>query len=273
MNPGRLALDVLVVDAAQHLGAIGRAVERVAAALLVDVTGLGAGLALGAVVHRQEQRLQEGPVGLAVEQAVEAFTAAGITAARIPVSHAFHTSIVAPSSEPLRNVLRRLDVRPPRLPIVANVTGGALDEPEEIRRRLVEQIGLSRLLRKVFAASTLSVTALLVTALATGGRPPFWLFVLLLSAVLFFHQMLIPNLNAAAMRPLAAVAGTGTAILNMVPGVVGAIIAEVINRQFDGTITPLAIGFVISSAVAGGMWYTADRTSKAPTLHSGSRIE
>ena len=60
----------------------------------------------------------------AVEKAVEAFSAAGITAARIPVSHAFHTSIVAPSSEPLRTVLRRLDVRPPRLPIVANVTGG-----------------------------------------------------------------------------------------------------------------------------------------------------
>jgi acyl transferase domain-containing protein len=59
----------------------------------------------------------------AVEKAVEAFAAAGITAARIPVSHAFHTSIVAPSSEPLRTVLRRLDVRPPRLPIVANVTG------------------------------------------------------------------------------------------------------------------------------------------------------
>jgi acyl transferase domain-containing protein len=42
---------------------------------------------------------------------------------RIPVSHAFHTSIVAPSSEPLRQVLRRLDVRPPAKPIVANVTG------------------------------------------------------------------------------------------------------------------------------------------------------
>jgi acyl transferase domain-containing protein/acyl carrier protein len=59
----------------------------------------------------------------AVERAMAAFGAAGITAARIPVSHAFHTSIVAPSSEPLRRVLRRLDVRPPVRPIVANVTG------------------------------------------------------------------------------------------------------------------------------------------------------
>ena len=59
----------------------------------------------------------------AVDRAVEAFRAAGINASRIPVSHAFHTAIVAPASEPLKTVLRRLDVRPPNLPIVANVTG------------------------------------------------------------------------------------------------------------------------------------------------------
>ncbi|GAA2208064.1 hypothetical protein GCM10009850_035220 [Nonomuraea monospora] len=59
----------------------------------------------------------------AVEAAVERFRAAGMTAARIPVSHAFHTSIVAPAGEPLKAVLRRLDIRPPAKPIVANVTG------------------------------------------------------------------------------------------------------------------------------------------------------
>ncbi|UBU18236.1 type I polyketide synthase [Nonomuraea gerenzanensis] len=59
----------------------------------------------------------------AVEAAVERFRAAGMTASRIPVSHAFHTSIVAPAGEPLKAVLRRLDIRPPAKPIVANVTG------------------------------------------------------------------------------------------------------------------------------------------------------
>jgi hypothetical protein len=47
----------------------------------------------------------------------------GHTAVQLPVSHAFHTSIVAPATEPLRDALRRLDLRPPVLPIVANVTG------------------------------------------------------------------------------------------------------------------------------------------------------
>ena len=38
----------------------------------------------------------------AIERVIETFQAAGFTARRIPVSHAFHTSIVAPISEPLK---------------------------------------------------------------------------------------------------------------------------------------------------------------------------
>ncbi len=59
----------------------------------------------------------------AVERIIERFTAEGFTATRIPVSHAFHTSIVAPASGPFVDALRRLDLRPPTMPVVANVTG------------------------------------------------------------------------------------------------------------------------------------------------------
>ncbi|HEY2985402.1 MAG TPA: acyltransferase domain-containing protein, partial [Jatrophihabitantaceae bacterium] len=64
-----------------------------------------------------------GGATVAIERVIETFQAAGLTAQRIPVSHAFHTSIVAPVSAPLKDVLRRLDVHAPALPIVANVTG------------------------------------------------------------------------------------------------------------------------------------------------------
>ena len=59
----------------------------------------------------------------AVEQAVAKFAEAGSMAMRIPVSMAFHTSIVAPISGPLKKQLARLGLRPPVLPIVANVDG------------------------------------------------------------------------------------------------------------------------------------------------------
>ncbi|OBF53141.1 beta-ketoacyl synthase [Mycobacterium sp. 852002-53434_SCH5985345] len=59
----------------------------------------------------------------AVERAVAALQAAGMSASRLPVSHAFHTAIVAPVSEPLKTALRRLGMSAPRLPVVSNVTG------------------------------------------------------------------------------------------------------------------------------------------------------
>ncbi|HVP44565.1 MAG TPA: type I polyketide synthase, partial [Terriglobales bacterium] len=59
----------------------------------------------------------------AVEQALEVFQKAGLHVIPLPVSHAFHTSIVAPASEPLRRVLERLHLQPARIPVIANVTG------------------------------------------------------------------------------------------------------------------------------------------------------
>ena len=123
-----------------------------------------------------------------------------------------------------------------------------------INGRFVERIGLHRIIGLVFWANMTMAVVLVVVALFTGGRPPFWLFVTLLGAVLFTQQMLIPNMNAMAMRPLANVAGTGAAILGMVPGVFGAVIGGFIDRQFDGTVMPLAIGFVLSSFTASVAW-------------------
>ncbi len=59
----------------------------------------------------------------AVAQAIDVLTKAGYDVSELPVSHAFHTSIVAPASEPLRQELARLRMESPRLPIVANVNG------------------------------------------------------------------------------------------------------------------------------------------------------
>ncbi|MGA2236567.1 MAG: SDR family NAD(P)-dependent oxidoreductase [Terriglobales bacterium] len=64
-----------------------------------------------------------GGASKAVEQAMEAFQKAGYDVAPLTVSHAFHTSIVAGASEPLRRVLERLHLESPRLPIVANTNG------------------------------------------------------------------------------------------------------------------------------------------------------
>ncbi|MCS6938523.1 MAG: acyltransferase domain-containing protein, partial [Roseiflexus sp.] len=82
-----------------------------------------------------------GGASKAVEKAIEVFTQKGYQAQRIPVSHAFHTRIVAPASAPLRKQLDRFHIAPPRIPLVANVTGELYPTTvEEIKDILEKQI-------------------------------------------------------------------------------------------------------------------------------------
>jgi acyl transferase domain-containing protein len=79
-----------------------------------------------------------GGASKAVGEAMEAFLKAGYNAVPLPVSHAFHTSIVAAASQPLRRVLERLHLESPRLPIVANVDGEFYPTGPNVVPRMVD---------------------------------------------------------------------------------------------------------------------------------------
>ncbi|KAA3610668.1 MAG: SDR family NAD(P)-dependent oxidoreductase [Calditrichaeota bacterium] len=59
----------------------------------------------------------------AVERAIKVMHQAGYTAQQIPVSHAFHTKIVAQASNPMVETLKTLNFKSPEIPLIANVTG------------------------------------------------------------------------------------------------------------------------------------------------------
>ncbi|MGI9100891.1 MAG: SDR family NAD(P)-dependent oxidoreductase [Terriglobales bacterium] len=74
----------------------------------------------------------------AVEQAMVAFQKAGYEVSALNVSHAFHTSIVAPASEPLRQTLDRLHLQPAQIPVVANVNGEFYPMGPEVRPLMLD---------------------------------------------------------------------------------------------------------------------------------------
>jgi DHA1 family bicyclomycin/chloramphenicol resistance-like MFS transporter len=133
-----------------------------------------------------------------------------------------------------------------------------------VNGKIVERVGLDRLMGKLFLLNAIAVGGLLALALATDGKPGIWAFLLVMGAVLFVFQMLVPDLNAAAMKPLAHVAGTAAAVLGMVPGVIGSVIGTVIDRQFDGTIMPLTIAYVAGTAMAIAGWRWAMVATRKP---------
>jgi [acyl-carrier-protein] S-malonyltransferase len=77
----------------------------------------------------------------AVERAVEIAKEKGAKrAVLLPVSAPFHSPLMAPAATEMREALKTVPLRAPSVPVVANVVAGPVTDPEEIRRRLVEQV-------------------------------------------------------------------------------------------------------------------------------------
>jgi len=58
----------------------------------------------------------------------------------LKVSGAFHSRFMATASEKLAQDLARVEIKPLRVPIVSNVTGSFVEEPEEILSYLIKQV-------------------------------------------------------------------------------------------------------------------------------------
>ncbi len=58
----------------------------------------------------------------------------------LPVSAPFHCALMAPAAEAMQEALASVEIRAPVVPLVANVLAGPISDPQEIRRRLVEQV-------------------------------------------------------------------------------------------------------------------------------------
>jgi [acyl-carrier-protein] S-malonyltransferase len=58
----------------------------------------------------------------------------------LPVSAPFHCALMRPAADAMAAALGKVAMAAPRVPIIANVIARPLVEPDEIRRRLVEQV-------------------------------------------------------------------------------------------------------------------------------------
>lgn len=56
------------------------------------------------------------------------------------VSAPFHCALMQPAADAMAEALARVDVRPPAVPLIANVLAAPISDPTEIKQRLVEQV-------------------------------------------------------------------------------------------------------------------------------------
>ena len=77
----------------------------------------------------------------AVDRAVEIAKAKGAKRAMLlPVSAPFHCSLMQPAADVMAEALAKVTINKPTAPLVSNVLASAITDPDEIRRRLIEQV-------------------------------------------------------------------------------------------------------------------------------------
>jgi [acyl-carrier-protein] S-malonyltransferase len=77
----------------------------------------------------------------AIERAIPLATEKGAKRCiKLPVSAPFHCALMAPAADEMKTALAEVTMKPPAVPLVANVTAEAVAEADRIRALLVEQV-------------------------------------------------------------------------------------------------------------------------------------
>jgi [acyl-carrier-protein] S-malonyltransferase len=108
--------------------------------LCEDVTAAGEGVVQCANFNAPGQIVISGD-GEAVARASDAAKEAGARrVVALPVSGAFHSPLMAYAREGLAEALGKAEIRAPLCPVYLNVTAAPATDPDEIRRRLLDQL-------------------------------------------------------------------------------------------------------------------------------------
>ncbi len=124
--------------------------------------------------------------------------------------------------------------------------------------RLIDRFGLRRMVRFALTGYLAASLSFVVIAIASGGHPPFWLYLVGILPILVAHSFVMPNLNSAAMMPMGRVAGTASAIIGAIAILGGATIGAAIDAVYDGSVTPFALAGVVLCIAAFIFYHWSD---------------
>jgi [acyl-carrier-protein] S-malonyltransferase len=115
---------------AAMIGGLENDVRQLAADEDIDVANINA---LGQIVVSGELAKVEAAVGVAKEYGIRRAT-------MLKVAGAYHSRLMQSAYEKLGGALLHVVVKPPRFPVISNVTGREVATPVEIRRTLQDQV-------------------------------------------------------------------------------------------------------------------------------------
>jgi DHA1 family bicyclomycin/chloramphenicol resistance-like MFS transporter len=136
--------------------------------------------------------------------------------------------------------------------------------------RLVMMLGMRRIAHStlIWFTSVASLHALIIAL----GVHSFPLYMTLLVLTMLPFGMIGGNLSAVAMEPMAAVAGSASALFGALTASLGAVLGGTIAQLYDGTALPFIIGQAVmgACAIACLLWVERGRLFREPAPQSAA---
>lgn len=146
-------------------------------------------------------------------------------------------------------------------PMIFAVNAAATGLASFTNGRLVMRYGMRVLVRS--ALLTLCALSIVFVAVvwAAHGQPPLWLFMAYLLPTFFCVGIMFGNMNSLAMQPLGHIAGVGAAAVGALSTLLATPLGMAIGQAYNGSITPLVLGFALLGLAALGLmrWVEGER--------------
>lgn len=114
--------------------------------------------------------------------------------------------------------------------------------------RLVGRFGMRKLSHSALIGFI--SLSLVWSLLAYLNALPLWAFMSIQAPIMFLFGLIGTNFNSLSMEPLGRVAGTAASVFGFMQTVGGALLGTLIGQAYNGSVLPIAVGYVILGSVS-----------------------
>lgn len=133
-------------------------------------------------------------------------------------------------------------------PVVFGAIASVMAVASFVNARLVEQMGMRRLSHTALVGFV--AVSLCLAVAAAAGLAGILVYAVLMAVAFFLFGLIAPNFNAIAMEPQGHNAGMASSVTGSLSTAIGAMAGGLVAHAFDGTVFPIALGFVACSLIA-----------------------
>lgn len=140
--------------------------------------------------------------------------------------------------------------------VFAAIAGG-IAVASLVNSRLVERLG-SRLISHTALLGFIAMSVI-HAGVNLSGHESIWTFAVLQALTMFCFGFIAGNFGAMAMEPMGHIAGTASSAQGFISTILGSLMGFGIGQAFNGSATPMALGFTVMGLLALGFVLIAER--------------